>query len=452
MAHYQQVPTAQIDVQSSPDGGNQFSVEEGKCKVYKKRWIMLFMFFIVSVSSIMHVVQYTIIADIIVKYYGVTYTAVNWSTTVFLLMYIVLGFPSTFILEKWGLRVTTLIGMGATTVGSWIKVGAISPERYWVLMLGQAVISISKVVVMPIPPKLAGVWFPAKEVSTACGVSVIGIEMGLAVGFLVPPLFFQTEASRGDDISKSLFLMNISLAAVDTAIFILLLIFFKAAPPSPPSVAQSKIEKNKGFFEMARIIVSNRTNVFLIISYGIAIGLLLAVSTLLNQIVLKHYPDAHEDAGFIGLVMIVAGMVATIICGVILDKYGKFKQIALLLSLLGASSMLGYSLAIDKGIIYIYCITALFGFATLGMQVTGLELGAELTYPIPQGITAGILTTSSQTFGIVLTYLYSYIFSTDGDFYANLTMFSIFVFEFVLICTLKYDLRRRAIEKTHALQ
>lgn len=173
---------------------------------------------------------------------------------------------------------------------------------------------------------------------------------------------------------------------------------------------------------------------------------------MLNQIVLKHYPDAHEDAGRIGLVMIVAGMVGTIICGIILDRYGKFKLIGLLLSLLGALSMLCYGLIIDKGIIFVYCTSALFGFSTLGMQVTGLELGAELTYPIPQGITAGILTTSSQTCGIALTYLYAYIFSTYGDFYSNLTMFSIFVFELVLMCTLKYDLRRRAIEKAHALK
>ncbi|KAB0798372.1 hypothetical protein PPYR_09365 [Photinus pyralis] len=452
MMHYQQVSTVQTDLPLNGDADAHFELEEEKCKVYKKRWFMLFMFFAVSVSCIMNIMQYAIIADVIVKYYGVTYMAVNWSSTIYLLMYLVLGFPSTFILERWGLRVTTLMGMGFTTLGTWIKVGAVSPDRYWVLMLGQVIISISKVVVMPVPPKLAAVWFPAKEVSSACSISVIGIQMGLAVGFLVPPFFFQSGAQGEDDIAGSLYRMNISLAVVDTAILVVLLIFFKGAPPSPPSIAQSKIEKDKGFLEMAKIIVSNRTNIFLIISFGIVIGLLLTISTLLNQIILKHYHDGREDAGFIGLVMVLSGMVGTLSCGVILDRYGKFQQAALLLSILGACSMLCYTFAIHKGILLAYFITAIFGFSTLGMQVTGLELGAELTYPIPQGITAGILMMSTQAFGIALTYLYSQIFKAYGDFFANLTMFFIYVVEFILMCTLKYNLRRRAIEKTRSLR
>jgi FLVCR family feline leukemia virus subgroup C receptor-related protein len=50
-----------------------------------------------------------------------------------------------------------------------------------------------------------------------------------------------------------------------------------------------------------------------------------AISTLLNQIVLTHYGDAEEDAGRIGLCIIVAGMMGSVCCGIILDKTHKFK-------------------------------------------------------------------------------------------------------------------------------
>jgi fucose permease len=56
-----------------------------------------------------------------------------------------------------------------------------------------------------------------------------------------------------------------------------------------------------------------------------AVGVFYAISTLLNQIVLYHYPGAEEDAGRIGLCIVVAGMMGSVCCGVILDKTHRFK-------------------------------------------------------------------------------------------------------------------------------
>lgn len=55
------------------------------------------------------------------------------------------------------------------------------------------------------------------------------------------------------------------------------------------------------------------------------VGVFYAISTLLNQIVLFHYPGAEEDAGRIGLCIVVAGMMGSVCCGVILDKTHRFK-------------------------------------------------------------------------------------------------------------------------------
>ncbi|KAB0798373.1 hypothetical protein PPYR_09366 [Photinus pyralis] len=436
MSCYQQVPL-QIDI---PKDIGQFSP---KLQVYRARWIMLLIFFMVSICSLMHIMQFAIIADVVGEYYGVTQTEVNWTATVYLLMYILFGFPATYLLEKGGLRVTALIGMGLTCIGSWIKVGAVSPERYYVVLLGQTVIALAQVLIIPIPPKLAAVWFPSKEVASANSVGIAGMEFGLAIGLLAPPLFLQ----YGTNVSETFYLMNFSFAIVTTLVFTMLLVFFQAAPCSPPSIAQSQMEKDVPFFKSVKTLLYSTTNVTLIIAYGIAIGLFVAVTTLLNQVVLKHYPNAHEDAGWIGLTMVLSGAVGTMICGVILDKYGRFRQTTLILSALGVASMFCYTLAIHKGIVFVYLVCAMFGFATLGIQVTGIELGAELAYPVPEAITAGVLSTSTQVFGIVFTYLYSYILNVSGDFSANLTMLAIFMVEFVLMCMLKYDLRRRAVEK-----
>lgn len=63
----------------------------------------------------------------------------------------------------------------------------------------------------------------------------------------------------------------------------------------------------------------------LLVSYGMNVGVFYAISTLLNQIVLFHYPGAEEDAGRIGLCIVVAGMMGSVCCGIVLDKTHRFK-------------------------------------------------------------------------------------------------------------------------------
>lgn len=70
-----------------------------------------------------------------------------------------------------------LIGMAGTCAGSWIKVASVSPDRFWVVILGQGVVGISQVFLLGIPSKLAAVWFGPKQVSSACSIGIFGIEV-----------------------------------------------------------------------------------------------------------------------------------------------------------------------------------------------------------------------------------------------------------------------------------
>jgi MFS transporter, FLVCR family, feline leukemia virus subgroup C receptor-related protein len=43
------------------------------------------------------------------------------------------------------------------------------------------------------------------------------------------------------------------------------------------------------------------------------------------QIVLVHYPGHEMDAGRIGLCIVLAGMLGSVACGIVLDKTHRFK-------------------------------------------------------------------------------------------------------------------------------
>jgi hypothetical protein len=69
-------------------------------KVYKRRWAILALYLAYVVISAFQWIQYSIIADVIVHYYGVSYLAVNWTSMVFMLAFVITIIPATWFYNK----------------------------------------------------------------------------------------------------------------------------------------------------------------------------------------------------------------------------------------------------------------------------------------------------------------------------------------------------------------
>lgn len=68
--------------------------------VYRTRWVMLALFVLYSTSNSLQWTQYTIISDVIVRYYGVTSNVVSWTSMVYMITYVPLIFPASWLLDK----------------------------------------------------------------------------------------------------------------------------------------------------------------------------------------------------------------------------------------------------------------------------------------------------------------------------------------------------------------
>lgn len=81
-----------------------------------------------------------------------------------------------------------------------------------------------------------------------------------------------------------------------------------------------------------------------------------------------------------------------------------------------------------------------------GLLPVGFELAAELTYPEPEGTSAGLLNAASQVFGTAFTSLYSVIFHNFNDTWANVIMSVMLLIGTVLTICITSDLRRQAAQ------
>ncbi|KAF5296865.1 hypothetical protein FQA39_LY12383 [Lamprigera yunnana] len=415
--------------------------EISRPKLYKRRWAMLFMFFISCPFSTVQWSQYIIVADIIRVYYNVSFEAVNWTSMIFSLLFAILVFPSSYIVDKYGIKLAILIGNFGTCVATWIKVGSIAPNRFWIIILAQTIAAASQVLLFSVPVKLAANWFGSNEVSTACAIGFSSIMVGSALGFVLPPLLIKAET-----IEHDLFITSLVLAILCTIVFFLTLLFMQNKPPIPPSYAMLQKSSHVYYLETAKMLLKNWP--YLIITLGIALnmGINTALETLLNQVVLKYHPGAAEDVGWIGLLMVVVGIFGGLFGGYILDKFKIYQVFAVILSACSFATILIFTCTIRTNIVFLYVTYALIGFCFNAFWFLGFQIVAEVTYPEPEAITLGIVKATGQALSIGVTYIYSAIFYNVNDRFANILLLVLTAILFLIMTFTPFHLKRQAAE------
>ncbi|KAI7854900.1 major facilitator superfamily domain-containing protein [Circinella umbellata] len=355
-------------------------------------WIALF--FLVVLRSSVSIFQNTFspIPNLVANYLNVNLTGVNWLFNIQAIVYIILSFITGWMFERLGTKISLIIAGVITAVGCWVRFVAvlIHPPSFPVMMIGQVIASIGNPLTLNIMTKFAAVWFPENRRATA-GMFVASNYGGIIAMFLMPAV-----ATGEDKIETTIIMVAAICSAAVVPQF-----FLPAKPPGGSHTATIQ-RPNVSFLKCTIALMKNYHFWILCGIHGINIGLSIAWGALLNQ-ALAPYGYTDGESGLIVAIAMAAGAIGALTAGPMLDITKRHKLFLKLMAPFMCSTYIALIFIIKRdsfaAIIY---VNALNNFFLSFMVPVVVELGVEVSHPIPESISTSILWQAAQIVGFIL--------------------------------------------------
>ena len=353
--------------------------------------------FIVAMNQLLWI-TFAPITSQAVEFYGVSELWIGILSMSFMLVFILVSIPASWIIDTYGIRIG--VGIGALMTGAFGFMRGMVGTNFELLLMAQIGIAIGQPFLLNAITKLSARWFPIHERATSSGLGTLAMYIGILGGMVLTPFLAIKSGIEG-----MLFIYGI-VGAVAALIFIL---FSKEAPPTAPCLPGQ--EERALVLDGFKIIFRSRNFRWLLLIFFIGLGVFNAVTTWIEGI-LNPRNISITQAGITGGVMIGAGIIGALVMPMLSDRSRKrvpFIQIALagaIIGLLGITFSANYSIILVSG--------AVVGFFLLSSGPIGFQYGAEITYPASEGSSNGLLLLMGQISGIAFIFGMD-IFKSESD-------------------------------------
>ncbi|RPB20264.1 MFS general substrate transporter [Terfezia boudieri ATCC MYA-4762] len=366
----------------------------GEYKVYRRRWAGLLVLMVMNIVISWGWLSFAPVSNYSQEYFGLSsMTPINWLSTVAFFTYVVISPVVPRIVNKRGIRAAVWISSLLTLLGFWVRYIGVKVGKggFGLVMLGQIFIGFAQPFVLNIPTYYSDLWFTSNARVSATALASLANPFGAAIGQLVNPIL----ATKASEIPQMVLIT--AIVATVPAIFALLI---PAKPPSPPCV--SSMEKKLPLKEALKVVARSKNFwlIFLMESFAVYLGYFNAYSSLINQIY-EPYGYSTDQAGYIGAVLIVAGLVAAAILSPILDRRHAFlTAIRVQVPLIGLAFIaIIFTPTSPPNLVGPMVVNAILGAASFSLLPVSLEYCVEQTHPVSPEVTSTILWMGGQFLG-----------------------------------------------------
>lgn len=374
-------------------------METQEYRLYKYRWVILAVFMFINLTIQILWIAYSPITVTAASYYGVSDLKIGLLAMTFMIAFIPLSLPVSWAIDTYGYRLT--VSLGAILMGVFgIVRGLVGTNYTWVL-ISTIGIAVAQPFLLNAWTTVPAKWFNLEFRATAVGLITLSNLIGTALGMVLTPIL--TESMSIPQVQ----LIYGVIAAFSALLFI---IFARETPPTPP--CPPGMEVRAFMIDGLKNAVKNKMFWYYLVVSFIGMGLFNGMTTWVEAIIRpRHFTTT--DAGVLGALMLIGGLVGAVVLPPFSDKQHKRKKF-LLIGVLGAiPGLIGVTFAQS---FWLICVSAfVMGFFITSVSPIGMQYAAEITQPTPEGTSNGLIQLFGQA-SVIFVYTMEATKAADGSF------------------------------------
>jgi cyanate permease len=348
------------------------------------RWVILTVFMAVIIVNQLLWITFAPITIDAAKFYGVSDLAIGLLSMVFMIVFIFVSIPASILIDRLGFRKAVTIGAALTAIFGLMR--GLASANYTLVLVAQVGIAIAQPFILNAITRMASAWFPQGERATATGLASLAMYLGILAGITVTPFLLLRQGMER-------MLITYGVVAVVAG-----LIFIVFAREHPRGIAVEEPEGETFAFGGIRQALRSRDFRLLLLIFLIGLGVFNSVTTWIEDI-LRPRGFSITQAGLTGGMMIIGGIAGALILPVMSDKRGK--RVTFLVFALAASCLGMIGITYFTSFFFLLASSFVMGFFLLSAAPIGFQYGAEITAPVPESTSNGLMLLVGQVSGIL---------------------------------------------------
>ena len=378
---------------------------EGEFRLYRYRWVVLAVFMFINLTIQMLWAGYSAITGRAAAFYGVSDLAIGLLAMVFMIAFIPLSLPVSWAIDTYGFRKAVSLGVILMAVFGLTR--GLVGDNYTLALLSSIGIAIAQPFMLNAWPTVPAKWCSMESRATAVGLITLANLVGTGIGLALTPVLIESMAI------PTVQLIYGGLAAASAVLFILLARENPPTPPCPPGqeVRALMLDGLKHAFKV-------RSFVLFLVIWFIGMGIFNGVTTWI-EVIVRPRGFSPADAGTLGAMMLVGGLLGAVIIPALSDRQGKRQRYLALGFGLATPGLAGIAFAGQFWALLASSFT--LGFFLVSASPVGMQYATEVTVPTPEGTSNGLVQLCGQA-SVVFVYIMGALRTADGSLTPSLIL------------------------------
>ena len=373
-------------------------------KVYPYRWVILLAFMLISaVVQIQWLAHAAVARPAEVYYEGQfdpsSFFNIDFLAMVYMLVYLVMSFPASYMIDTYGIRVGISIGAVLAGVAGLMK--GLFADSFTAVVVAQVGLAIAQPFILNAVTAVSVRWFPLRERGMAAGFSALAQYIGIVIAMLVTPFMVGSDPAK-PGYGTGFESMLLTYGWLTFAVAVVTLVLLREKPPTPPS---TETMQRHSFTEGVKHILKQRDMQITLLLFLVGLGIFNAVSSMTDSI--AENAGVQDSDGLIGGLMLIGGILGALILPILSDKFRK-RKVFLVICIAGmVPGIFGLTfagdLSTDPSTVYTISLVSSFvlGFFIMSAGPLGFQYAAEVSHPAPESTSQGMLLWVGQVTGMI---------------------------------------------------